>query len=169
MTQNTSVPTQKKWPYILSILIGLMLIFIPQLAGLVSVSSIIVLGWFLTIAALLQVIVLVVNKKKNDISTWILSIGFLFVGIYILINPGMTTIFITWLFAGLLLLSGISNIIHSFSFKGILKIAIIINGVLGIIFAGIIYGMDGVEKITLIGVLLGIHLVLSGTSRLLLR
>ncbi|PID70773.1 hypothetical protein CSB37_01665 [bacterium DOLZORAL124_38_8] len=97
-----------------------------------------------------------------------ISIGFLFVGPYILVSPALTTLFITCLFAGLLLVSGISNIVHSFAFQGNLKIAIIINGVLGIIFAGVIYGIDGVERITLIRVLLGIHLVLSGASKLFL-
>ncbi|PID70772.1 hypothetical protein CSB37_01660 [bacterium DOLZORAL124_38_8] len=69
MKQKVSVPAQKKWPYVLSVVVGLLLIFIPQLAGLVSLSSIIILGWVLTTVAILQMILLFVSDKKNDIST----------------------------------------------------------------------------------------------------
>ncbi len=151
-TENMKKPA--KWPHILSIVIGLMLMFLPKFSAIASISLQIVLGWFLTLAAVFQITLLIFSKNKKDIASWLLAIVFLIIGLYFLFNPAHATLFMTWIFAAMALVSGIGNIVQSFIFHGNLRLALMLNGFLGIAFALMIYASWPFSGMTFIGVML---------------
>ncbi len=167
MTEKTNKKTN-----ILSyalILIGVLLILIPQFSTVASVAVEVLLGWVLTIGAAGQIALLVMNKVKSDFSIWVITIALLVVGLYFLINPLSAAALMTWLFAGLTFVSGVAAVIQSFSQQGNGKKILIANGLIGIAFALMIWFSWPYSSITFIGVLLGIHLLLSGVAKLMYK
>ncbi len=165
MTEKTNKKTNTL-SYAL-IIIGLLLILIPQVSAAGSIAVEMLLGWVLTIGAAGQIALLVMNKVKSDFFIWVIAIALLVVGLYFLINPLSAAALMTGLFAGLTFVSGIAAIIQSFSQQGNGKKILIANGLIGIAFALMIWFSWPYSGITFIGVLLGVHLFLSGVARLM--
>ncbi len=151
------------------IIIGLLLILIPQFSAAASIAVEVMLGWVLTLGAAGQIALLVMNKVKSDFFIWVIAIALLIVGLYFLINPLSAAALMTWLFAGLSFVSGISSVIQGFALQGNIKKMLIANGVVGIAFALMIWFSWPYSGITFIGVLLGVHLLLSGVARLMYK
>lgn len=162
---NTEKVQQKKWPYVISIIIGILLVSIPQFASLVSLAIEVILGWFLTIAAFVQISFLIFSKEK-DITMWFLPLALLVIGFYFLLNPASALALMSLLFSGIAFLSGITSLIQSFSVKGNIKTFLIINAIIGFIFAFMIWSNWPSSGISFIGTLLGIQLVISGITRM---
>lgn len=156
---------QKKWPYIISIIIGILLVSLPQFSELVSVTIQMILWWVLTIAAFFQISLLVLQKEKSII-TWVLPIALFVIGFYFLFNPESALAFISWLFAALAFLSGLSSLIQSFSIKGKFKTFLILNALIWFSFALMIWSNWPESWINFIGTLLGIQLLISGITKL---
>lgn len=97
---NTEKVKQKKWPYVISIIIGILLVSIPQFAGFVSLAIEVILGWFLTVAAFVQISFLIFSKEK-DITMWFSPLALLVIGFYFLFNPASALALISLLFAGM--------------------------------------------------------------------
>ncbi len=169
MNQTNTFKKPAKWPYVLLIIVGLGLMFLPKLSVIATISFQIALGWFLTLAAVLQIILLFTSKVKQDFGVWLVSIMLFVVGLYFLLNPASAAMFLTWIFAAMSLISGIGNIIHSFNFHGIIKQSLIASGLIGIVFALMIFFSWPFSGMTFIGIMLGIQFVLTGASRLAFR
>ncbi len=148
------------------IIIGLLILVIPQFSAAASIAVELLLGWVLTLGAAAQIALLMMNKEKNDISVWIIAIALLIIGLYFLFNPLSAAALMTWLFAGLAFVSGIASIIQGFAQQGRIKQLLIANGLLGIAFALMIWFSWPLSGMTFIGVLLGVHLLISGVARL---
>ncbi len=157
----------KKWTYIIYIIIGLLLILLPNLSILVSITFEIILGWILTLGALFQLLFLFLHKHRRDFSLWVSSIALLLVGLYFLFNLTSAIVLMTWLFISIVFINGISNLFQAFSFQGNLRIAFIINGLIGILFAIMIWAELPYSGVYFMGILLGINLVMTGIIRLL--
>ncbi len=148
------------------IIIGLLILFLPQFSATASIAVELVLGWGLTLGAAAQIALLFMSKEKNDISVWIIAIALLIIGLYFLFNPLSAAALMTWLFAGLAFVSGISSVIQGVAQQGRIKQLLIANGLLGIAFSLMIWFNWPYSGITFIGVLLGVHLLMSGVARL---
>ncbi len=165
MTENT-----KKNGKVLAyafIVIGLLIIIIPQFSAAASIAVELMLGWALTLAAAAQIALLVMSEEKNDFSVWIIAIALLAIGLYFLLNPLSAAAVMTWLFAGLAFVSGISSVVQGFAQQGRIKQFLIANGLLGIAFALMIWFSWPLSGMIFIGALLGAHLLLSGIARLM--
>ncbi len=168
MTQETTTRNKpKKWIYIISIIIGLLLILLPNLSVLVSFTFEIILGWLLTLGGVFQLLFLFLHKSKRDFSLWISSIALLVVGLYFLFNPASAIMLMTWLFISIVFINGISSLVHAFSFQGNLRIAFIINGLIGVVFALMIWAEWPYSGLYFMGTLLGVNLLMTGIMRLL--
>ncbi len=165
MTEDTK-KSNKILAYAL-IIIGLLILVIPQFSAAASIAVELMLGWVLTLGAAAQIALLIMSKEKNDFSVWIIAIALLIIGLYFLLNPLAATAVMTWLFAGLAFVSGISSVIQGFSQQGRIKQFLITNGLLGIAFALMIWFSWPLSGVTFIGALLGAHLLLSGIARLM--
>ncbi len=148
------------------IIIGLLIMLIPQFSAAVSIAVELMLGWVLTLGATAQIILLVMSKEKNDFSVWIIAIALLIIGLYFLLNPLSAAAVMTWSFAGLAFVSGILGVVQGFSQQGRIKQFLIANGLLGIAFALMIWFSWPLSGMTFIGMLLGVHLLMSGVARL---
>ncbi len=148
------------------IIIGLLLIFMPKFSALASIAFEIMLGWILTVGAAAQVALLVMNKGRNDFFIWVISIVLLLIGLYFLLNPASAAALMTWIFAGLVFISGIFSLLQSLSLHGSIKTVLMINGLIGVLFALMIWFNWPYSGQSFIGILLGVHLVLSGAARL---
>ncbi len=165
MTDKQRSKKSKLLAYII-IIIGLLLIFTPQFSALASIAFEIMLGWILTIGAVAQVVLLVMKKEKSDVSIWVISIALLLIGLYFLLNPASAAALMTWLVAGLAFVNGIFSLLQSFSLQGNIKTVLMLNGLIGLAFSLMIWFGWPYSGMTFIGVLLGIHLVMSGAARL---
>ncbi|PID83196.1 hypothetical protein CSB11_02525 [Candidatus Campbellbacteria bacterium] len=163
---HNSTVAKKKWPYVLSILIGVLLILLPQFASFVSMTLEMILGWFLTIVAFLQLAVLVFQKEKQ-ITSYILPTALFVIGFYFLLNPASALAVMSLLFGTVFVLSGLSSLIQSFSEKGNIKKFLLFSSLLAFIFAVMIFINWPASGISFIGVLLGIQLIISGTTGLI--
>ncbi len=148
------------------IVVGLLLILIPKFSVLTNVAVELALGWALTLMATAQISLLIMSKEKKDFSIWLITIALLATGLYFLINPLSAVALMTWLFAGLTLISGFSSIIQGFYQQGNVTKLLIANGIIGIAFALMIWFSWPLSGVTFIGVLLGVHLLMSGIARL---
>ncbi len=115
------------------IIIGLLILIIPQFSAAASVAVELLLGWILTLGAAAQVALLMMSKEKNDIAVWIIAIALLVIGLYFLFNPLSAAALMTWLFAGLAFISGISSVIQGFYQQGNVTKLLIANGIIGIV------------------------------------
>ncbi len=149
------------------IIVGLLILVIPQVSTAVSIAVEVMLGWALTLGAIAQIVLLIMSKEKSDFSVWIIAIFLLIAGVYFLFNPLSVAVVMTSFFAGISFVSGISSVVQGFAFKGSIKKILIINGLLGIIFALMIWFSWPYSGVTFIGVLLGAHLLMSGMARLI--
>ncbi len=167
MTQT--VHKQKRWPYVIFIIIGLLMMFIPKFSAFASMAFEVILGWILTLGAIFQILLLIFYKRKKDIVMWILSIVLLSIGLYFLFNPASAAKLMTWLFAAITLISGISSVLYSFSFRRNVKMVFLLNGIIGIAFACMIWASWPLSSISFIGILLGINLVMTGLTHLIYK
>ncbi len=149
------------------IIIGLLILVIPQFSAVASIAVELMLGWALTLGAIAQIALLIMSKEKSDFSVWLISIVLLLTGVYFLINPLSAAVLMTSLFAGIAFVSGISSVVQGFAQQGRIKQLLIANGLLGIAFALMIWFSWPFSGITFIGVLLGVHLLMSGVARLM--
>ncbi len=164
MTQH--IKTENK-PYIISIILGLLLILLPNLSVLVSITFEIILGWILTLGGLFQLLFLFLHKHKRDFSLWVSSIALLLVGLYFLFNPESALMLMTWLFIGIVFINGVLSLFQAFSFQGNLNIAFLLNGLLGVLLAIMIWAEWPYSGLYFMGTLLGINLIMTGVIRLL--
>ncbi|MDB1144721.1 MAG: DUF308 domain-containing protein [Alcaligenaceae bacterium] len=165
MTNKTKKPS-KVLPYAL-IIISLSILVIPQFSTVASIAVELMLGWALILGAIVQIALLIMSKEKNDFFVWLISIILLLSGLYIFINPLPSAVLMTSLFAGIALVSGISSVVEGFFQQGRIKQLLIANGLFGITFALMIWFSWPFSGINFIGVLLGVHLLMSGVARLM--
>ncbi len=167
MTQT--VHRQKTWPYIIFIILGLLLMFIPKFSTYASIAFEVLLGWIFTLGALLLILLLFVFKLKKAVLMWVIAIVFLITGLYFLTNPLSAAKLMTWIFAALTLINGIGGIFQSFFFRGRVKTVFLVNGLIGILFAVMIWVNWPLSGTSFIGILLGVNLFLTGLTHLMFR
>ncbi len=163
---DQKVEMPKQLSYVVSIIIGLLLIFLPSLSSLVGTAINLIFGWFLVFAACLQILSLLILRVKKDFSNWVVALSFLVIGLFFLLNPNAVSSMAAMLFAILAFLSGISSLVYASNVNSRFKIGLVINGIVGIIFALMIWANWPDSGLSFVGFLIGIYLVLSGTVRL---
>ncbi len=167
--QQSAAGQQKKWHNIILIIIGLMLIFLPNFSKLASVAFEFILGWLFAVAGGIQLLVLIISKEKKDFSIWVMAIALLMAGSYFLINPNVISNFMAIIFALITAINGLTNIFQSFAYQEKSRAALLVNGVLGLIFAAMIYFNWPASGASFIGIIFGLYLLISGLGRLLIR
>ncbi len=166
---NSTGANTRIWPAIISVIAGLLLIFLPKLSAFASMGIMSILAWFLSVIAFLQIMLLVFIREKKDISTRAVSIILFGVGLYFLFNPDSAASLMTRIFAVVIFLSGISNIMLSFSIQGNMRMVLMINGIVGILFARMIWANWPYSGVEFIGILLGLHLLMGGMTKLMYK
>jgi len=151
---------------VVMILTGIVAIAMP---GISSVTFTLILGWLLLFNGIVRIIKSFRSKPIRGF--WLsLIVGILYAiaGIIVIFNPIEAVLTLTWLFGFMLIFEGIANIIAAFVNKTGRSLAwlLALDGVITLILGILIFGQWPQSAIWLIGLYVGISILMSGLSLL---
>jgi uncharacterized membrane protein HdeD (DUF308 family) len=155
----------RKWGWWLGIglvliLTGLILLSAPLTA---TVISLFVLGFFLIIAGIAEVITAFLEKDSNYFWLHLLIAAFtIVIGFLMLYNPGSTLLAITLLIAAFLLASGLFRIIGALSIRFEGWVWFLISGIVSLILGVIILANWPLSSWLILGIFIGIDFIFAG-------
>jgi uncharacterized membrane protein HdeD (DUF308 family) len=152
---------------VLVILAGLLAIILPIVGG---IAVTLLVGWIVTMVGILHLL-FAYGGRSTRTRLWELLLGgvYLIAGIYLLVHPvlGLTTL--TLLLAVYLLIKGLIEVIQYFQThprRGVTWL--ILDGIINIVLAAVIWSQWPFSSLWVIGTLIGISILFSGLSRLML-
>lgn len=163
------------WPVIM-IFVGLLALWLPVAS---SIGVVRVLGWLLLFDAGLQVVHAFRSHGAGPIAWKVLvAIVYLIAGLYLLMHPLMGVAVVTLFLAMFFLVEGVVSVVSYFATRstGALESAfiprsspwILVNGIVSIILAVMIWRHWPAGSLWVLGVLVGIGMLMTGVSRLML-
>lgn len=172
-TELPVVATAKRWTgwyifaAILFILAGLFAIIEPA-AAVVGIA--LFLGWLLIFGGIAHLIATFRGGGARRVLLQLLSaVVFLLGGIYILTHPGLAIGTLTVLLAAVLVVEGIFEIINYFRMRREQPAGwVLVNGILALILGALIWVHWPSSSAWAIGTLVGVNLLMTGMSRLML-
>jgi len=158
------------WSLTLAILLtltGLFALVVPIVSG---VAITLIVGWFLTVVGILHFLFAWKTHSTSGV-LWeiLLAILYLFSGIYFIFHPIAGLASLTLLLAAYLTVKGILLVIHYFQLQprhG--SLWLLFDGIVNLILAIIIWRTWPLSATWVIGTLVGISLLFTGFSRLML-
>jgi uncharacterized membrane protein HdeD (DUF308 family) len=169
-TPITPIGTAINWSIALSVLLilaGLFAILIPPISGLAVTLFI---GWAMIISAIAHFIFAFKTHTTGSL-LWELLLGavYLFAGGYLLFHPLAGLLSLTLLLAAYLLIEGILELINAFQVRPRHGYGwLIFDGIVTLILAFMIWRTWPSSSAWAIGTLIGISMLFSGISRLML-
>jgi uncharacterized membrane protein HdeD (DUF308 family) len=166
-TPVSSIATWSIWIAILVILAGLLAIILPIVGG---IAVTLIVGWILTLVGLLH-LAFAFGARSAGARIWELLLGLVYVvaGFYLIFHPILGLTALTLLLASYLLIKGILELVQYFQThprRGVTWL--ILDGVINIVLAVIIWSQWPFGSLWVIGTLVGISILFSGISRLML-
>jgi uncharacterized membrane protein HdeD (DUF308 family) len=152
---------------VLLILLGVMAIGSPFVA---AVAVNVVIAWLIVVAGAVHLMLAFQAHSAGSV-TWRLLVGiaYLFFGVYLIMRPALGVASLTLLLASLFLVEGILNIILFFKLRSLRGSSwILIDGIITLILGLMIYSQWPSSSAWAIGTLVGVSLIISGVSRLML-
>jgi len=159
------------WIAVLVILAGLLAIILPVVGG---IAVTLLVGWALLMVGVLHLFY-AFGGRAARIRVWELLLGIVYVlaGGYLIFHPlvGLTTL--TLLLAVYLLVKGVLEIVQWIQTPGRTRTRrsltwLILDGIINIVLAVIIWSQWPFSSVWVIGTLIGISILFSGLSRLML-
>jgi uncharacterized membrane protein HdeD (DUF308 family) len=157
-----------------SILWGVLLIVLGALAigspFVAAVAINVVISWLIVVAGVVH-LMLAFQAHSAGIVIWRLLVGiaYLFFGVYLIIHPTLGVASLTLLLASLFLVEGILNIVLFFRMRSLQGSSwILIDGIITLILGLMIYTQWPSSSAWAIGTLVGVSLIISGVSRVML-
>jgi uncharacterized membrane protein HdeD (DUF308 family) len=157
------------WSIVLSVLmivVGLLAMWVPGISG-IAVTAIV--GWLLIFSGILH---LVFAWRGGGAGTviWEILVGIVYgvIGFYLLTRPLVGLATLTFALALYLLFEGILELVMSAQFRGAGRGWLVLDGVITLLLAIVIWmGWPG-NSIWVLGFIVGISMLFSGISRLML-
>ena len=146
----------------LAILGGILALANPLAASLAAET---LAGWFFVITGILQIVWAFQREGLGrKLLALLLGAIYLFVGISLLGNPLAGMLSLTWLVAFLFLFGGATKIVMSFMY-GVKEFWLLaLSGVVSLILAFMIFSNFPASAVSVLGILLGVELVMSGVA-----
>jgi uncharacterized membrane protein HdeD (DUF308 family) len=147
----------------LMILAGVMALLFPAIS---SVTAVILLGWLLIVAGVLQAVSLIDARHVPHFWIQLLSAAlFLIVGWLFLRNPGAGLLSLTLLVIVLFMVEGFSKVIFALTIRPFPNWGwVLASGIVGILLSFLLLANTPVTALWLLGVLLGIQLITEGAA-----
>jgi uncharacterized membrane protein HdeD (DUF308 family) len=173
MTQQTPVDMVRHastWSIVwgvLLIIFGMLAIGSPLLAA-VAVSA--VVAWLIILAGVVHLI-LAFHAHGAGSLIWKLLVGiaYLFFGIYLIMHPLLGVATLTLVLASLFLIEGILDIIMFFKMRSTQGSSwVLIDGIVTVVLGLLIYAHWPSSSIWAIGTLVGVSMIISGITRVML-
>ncbi|MGF1460726.1 MAG: HdeD family acid-resistance protein [Leptolyngbyaceae cyanobacterium] len=167
---NADVKKASGWLIALSILVILTGIVASVWPGISSVTFAVFLGWLLLFNGIVRVVKAFQSKPLRGF--WFsLLVGLLYgiAGLVVVFNPVEAVLTLTWLFGFMLVFEGILTIIAAFVNKFGQSIAWLVglDGVITLVLGILVLSQWPVSAVWLIGLYVGISILMSGISLLM--
>lgn len=152
---------------VLFVLVGIFGIMEPWVAGL---GVTLLVGWVLVIGALPHFIAAFKGHgAKHLVMQLLVGTVYLIGGIYFLTHLIMGEATLTLLLSGVLVAEGVLEIVSYFRLRGASGASwLVVNGVITILLGGLIWFQWPSSSVWAIGMLVGVNLLMTGTSRLMM-
>jgi uncharacterized membrane protein HdeD (DUF308 family) len=169
-TLTALIPRAINWSIALSILLilaGLFAILVPSVSG---IAITLVFGWIMILSGITHFIFAFKTHTTGGL-IWELLIGavYLFTGVYLILHPLDALIALTLILACYLFFEAIVEFIQFFQLRprhG--AVWLLVDGIITLILAVMIWRAWPASSIWVIGTLVGISMIFSGVSRLML-
>ena len=152
---------------ILLILAGLFAILVPPISGL---AVTLIFGWLMIVSGIVHFVFAFKTHTTGGV-IWELLVGavYLVTGVYLILHPLDALIVLTLILAWYLVFEGIVEIIQSFQLRPRHGANwLFFDGIISIILAIMIWRSWPASTVWVIGTLVGISMIFSGFSRLML-
>jgi uncharacterized membrane protein HdeD (DUF308 family) len=169
-TLSGLVPKAVNWSIALSILLiiaGLFAILIPSVSGL---AITLIFGWLMILSGITH-LVFAFKTHTTGGRIWEILVGLVYVvtGVYLIIHPLAALIALTLILACYLFFEAIFEFIQYFQLRPRHGAGwLIVDGIVTLILAILIWRSWPVSSVWVIGTLVGISMIFSGFSRLML-
>jgi len=152
---------------VLLIILGVLAIGSPFLAA-VAVTAFI--SWLIVLAGVVHLTVAFHTREAGSL-IWRLLVGLAYIvfGVYLIAHPALGVVSLTLVLASLFLVEGIFNIVLFFkvrSFQG--SSWLLLDGIITLLLGGMIYAQWPSSSAWAIGTLVGVSMIMSGVTRLML-
>jgi uncharacterized membrane protein HdeD (DUF308 family) len=171
---STSLPTVAKRATGFSIFLSILLIICGLLAILLpiemSIGVVIVLAWLLMISAVFQIIHAFRSQGVGHI-IWKIVVALIYfvAGLFLRMNPGIGIASLTFAFIVFLVAEGVIDIIFYFRTRAIGASGwVLFDGIITLILGVMIWRHWPSGSLWVIGFLVGINMIMTGTTRLML-
>jgi uncharacterized membrane protein HdeD (DUF308 family) len=173
MAQNTAVDVVRK-ASTLSILWGILLIVFGMMAiaspFIAAIALNVVIAWLIVLAGVVH-IMLAFRAHGAGSTIWKLLVGlaYLFFGVYLILHPVLGVASLTLVLASLFLIEGILDIILFFKMRSAEGSSwVLVDGIITLLLGLLIYVHWPSSSVWAIGTLVGVSLIISGISRVML-
>lgn len=153
---------------VLLILIGLLAILLPFIAG-IAVTA--VIGWLLLVAGIAHLIYCWQSRNTGSV-IWqlIIAILYLFVGFYLIFHPTRGLVTLTLLLASYFVIEGVIELVMYFRLRRAHRAGWFLwDGIITLLLGILIWAHWPVSSVWVLGTLIGISLLISGFARLFSR
>ena len=150
----------------LMLICGILAIFMP----LASIGLVILLGWLILISAVWHLIFAFQTRGLGNI-LWraLLAIPYGFVGFYMLWHPLLDMLTLTLVLAVFLLFEGVLEVVLYFNIRKVGNAGwVLLDGIITLILGFLIWAHLPSTSVWVIGTLVGISLIFTGISRIML-
>lgn len=163
-------PKSTGWSIALSILLilaGILAILIPPVSGL---TATLIFGWSMIFSGITHFVFAFKTHTTSSV-VWELLVGalYLFTGVYLILHPLAALIALTLVLAFYLFFEGVVEIVLSFQVRPRHGANwLLLDGIITLILAFLIWRSWPASTVWVIGTLVGISMIFSGFSRLML-
>jgi uncharacterized membrane protein HdeD (DUF308 family) len=158
------------WSIVLSVLMiaaGVMAIFAPAIAG---VAVTVFFGWLLILSGILH-LAYAWQAGRPGAVVWENLLGILYggIGVYLLANPGAGLASLTLALALYLVFEGVMEFVLSFQLQPLPGSGwLLFDGIVTLVMAAMIWSAWPISSLWAIGTLVGVSMLFSGVTRLML-
>lgn len=149
------------------IILGMLAVAAPFVAA-VAVNA--VIAWLIVLAGVVH-LVLAFHAHGAGNMIWKLLVGlaYLFFGVYLIAHPVLGVVSLTLVLASLFLVEGILNIVLFFKMRSMQGSSwVLIDGIITLLLGLMIYMQWPSSSIWAIGTLVGVSMIISGVTRVML-
>jgi uncharacterized membrane protein HdeD (DUF308 family) len=149
------------------IILGMLAVASPFLAA-VAVNALI--AWLIVLAGVVHLTVAFHTREAGSL-IWRLLVGlaYLFFGVYLIAHPALGVVSLTLVLASLFLVEGILNIALFFQVRSVQGSSwLLIDGIITLLLGLMIYAQWPASSAWAIGTLVGVSLIMSGVTRVML-
>jgi uncharacterized membrane protein HdeD (DUF308 family) len=173
MAQSTGVDTVRQastW----SILWGVLLIISGMLAigspFMAAVAVNVVIAWLIVLAGVVHVILAFQAYRAGSV-VWKLLVGLAYIGfgVYLIMHPAIGVASLTLVLACLFLIEGVLDVVLFFQMRSVGGSGwMLVDGIITLLLGGMIYMQWPASSAWAIGTLVGVSMIISGVSRVML-